>query len=117
MYAIRSYYDASSWFEEMVNYQDIFENVMHESLINEPQEYPKMRETRNALDKDLRSLFNLVDLLSQSTPSDELTQLNNNLNQLASETMTTARSVNTRKRNKSKNDIENDVGEDSEVKS
>jgi len=109
--------NASSWFEEMVNYQDIFENVMHESLTNEPQEYPNMRNTRNALDKDLRSLLNLVDLLSQSTPSDELTQLNNNLNQLASETMTTARSVNTRKRNKSKNDIENDVGEDSEVKS
>jgi len=72
-------------------------------------------QTRNALDKDLRSLFNLVDLLSQSTPSDELTSLNKNLNQLASETMATARSVNTRKRNQSKNAIENDVGEEREV--
>ena len=41
--------------------------------------------------------------------------VNKNLNQLALETMASARSVNTRKRNQSKNAIENDVGEEREV--
>ncbi|MCW3805581.1 DUF6261 family protein [Plebeiibacterium marinum] len=104
---------ATVWFEEMESQQEIFETVMQESLIYELHEKPKLVDTRKELDKNLRSLFTLVDLLSQSTPSDELTQLNQNLNQLVSETMITARSVDTRKRNQLKNDIENDVGEES----
>ena len=107
--------NATVWFEEMENQQEIFETVMQESLIYELHEKPKLGDTRKALDKNLRSLFNLVDLLSQSTPSDELTQLNQNLDQLVSETMMTARSVDTRKKNQLKDDIENDIDNENDV--
>ena len=101
--------NAIVWFEEMEKDQVRFESVMKESLEDLPDGLPKMTDTRYELTKELRSLFSLVDLLSQATPDDELIRVRERINQLILDTMSKARAVDTRKKNKLKKDVENDI--------
>jgi hypothetical protein len=89
--------ETQEWLQQLINAQSAFEKTSQESEKLDAQEKPLITSGKKALYKDLMATLNFIESQAEFNPSDDLSLLINNINQVIINITTSAKARNTRK--------------------